>query len=117
MMDIIKKNRFLVAVILIYLVLFMTNMEKASLSVGNSFYYIKEMLMIMPVIFLLTALIEAWVPKEMIMEYLGDESGLKGGSFISLLLGSVSAGPIYAAFPVCKTLLKKKGGLVYLILW
>lgn len=62
--------------------------------------------MIMPVIFLLTALIEAWVPKEMIMEYLGDESGLKG-SFISLLLGSVSAGPIYAAFPVCKTLLKK----------
>lgn len=106
MMDIIKKNRFLVAVILIYLVLFMTNMEKASLSVGNSFYYIKEMLMIMPVIFLLTALIEAWVPKEMIMEYLGDESGLKG-SFISLLLGSVSAGPIYAAFPVCKTLLKK----------
>lgn len=40
------------------------------------------------------------------MEYLGDESGLKG-SFISILLGSISAGPIYAAFPVCKTLLKK----------
>src|SRR5699024_5690397 len=83
-----------------------TSTEKAVLSVKNSGYYIKEMLMIMPVVFLLTALIEAWVPKKMIMEHLGDESGLKG-SFISLLLGSVSAGPIYAAFPVCKTLLKK----------
>src|SRR5690554_4756543 len=64
------------------------------------------MLTIMPVIFLLTSLIEAWVPKKMIMEYLGDKSGLKG-SFISILLGSISAGPIYAAFPVCKTLIKK----------
>ena len=62
--------------------------------------------MIMPVIFLLTTLIEAWVPKEMIMEHLGDESGLKG-ALISLLLGSVSVGSIYVAFPVCKTLFKK----------
>ena len=106
MMGILKKNKFLVFVILVYLVLFAANMEKAALSVQNSGYYIKEMLMIMPVVFLLTSLIEAWVPKKMIMENLGDESGLKG-PFISILLGSISAGPIYAAFPVCKTLLKK----------
>ena len=49
---------------------------------------------------------EAWIPKDVIINTLGEESGLKG-SFISLALGSISAGPIYAAFPVCKTLLQK----------
>ncbi|MGI6427548.1 MAG: permease [Natronincolaceae bacterium] len=102
----IKSNLFLVGVIVIYLLLFIINTEKAMLSVNNSGYYLKEMLVIMPVVFLLTALIEAWVPKDMIVNALGEGSGLKG-SFISLALGSVSAGPIYAAFPVCKTLLQK----------
>ena len=106
MMERLKKNKFLVFVALIYLILSITSIEKAVLSVKNSGYYIKEMLMIMPVVFLLTSLIEAWVPKKVIMENLGDESGIKG-SLISILLGSISAGPIYAAFPVCKTLIKK----------
>ncbi|HSH36674.1 permease [Schnuerera sp.] len=106
MIEKLKKNKFLVIVAFVYLILFIISSEKAVLSVKNSGYYIKEMLTIMPVIFLLTSLIEAWVPKKMIMEYLGDKSGLKG-SFISILLGSISAGPIYAAFPVCKTLIKK----------
>jgi ferredoxin len=37
---------------------------------------------------------------------LGEGSGFKG-SVLSFLLGSFSAGPIYAAFPVCKMLIKK----------
>lgn len=106
MMEKIKKNLFLVGVIIIYLLLFIINTEKAVLSVNNSGYYLKEMLIIMPVVFLLTALIEAWIPTDMIINALGEGSGLKG-SFISLALGSVSAGPIYAAFPVCKMLLQK----------
>lgn len=114
MIERLKKNKFLVVVVIIYIGLAITNMEKAVLSVKNSGYYIKEMLMIMPVVFLLTALIEAWVPKEMIMEHLGENSGLKG-SFISILLGSISAGPIYAAFPVCKTLLKKGASISNII--
>jgi len=60
----------------------------------------------MPVILLLTSLIEAWVPKKTIEKALGEGSGVKGSVF-SFLLGSFSAGPIYAAFPVCKMLLKK----------
>lgn len=106
MIDKIKKNSFLLAVIGMYLVLFIVNTEKAMGAVNNTGYYLKEMLIIMPVVFLLTALIEAWIPKNLIMNALGENSGLKG-SFISLALGSISAGPIYAAFPVCKTLLKK----------
>ena len=100
MMEKIKKNKFLIFVVLIYLILLLSNVEKAVLSFKNSGYYIKEMLMIMPVIFVLTALIEAWVPKKMIMEHLGDGSGLK--SFISLLLGSVSAGQYMQLFLYAK---------------
>lgn len=106
MIEKIKKNSFIFGVVGIYFVLFIVNAEKAINSVNNTGYYLKEMLIIMPVVFLLTALIESWIPKNVIMNALGENSGLKG-SFISLALGSISAGPIYAAFPVCKTLLKK----------
>lgn len=106
MIERIKKNRFLFMVLSIYIILFIANAEKAALAITNTGYYLKEMLIIMPVVFLLTALIDAWIPKDLIMKSLGEKSGLRG-SFIALGLGSISAGPIYAAFPVAKTLLKK----------
>lgn len=103
---IIKKNKLLTAVVLVYIFLFIVMPDKADVSVKNSMYYVYEMLQIMPVIFILTAIIEAWVPKEVIMNGFGEKAGIKG-SFFSFLLGSFSAGPIYAAFPISKMLLKK----------
>lgn len=102
----IKNNMFLTLVFITYIVLLIMMPSKAIQSFKNSLYYIKEMLIIMPVILLLTSLIEAWVPKKSIEKALGVGSGFKGPIF-SFLLGSFSAGPIYAAFPVCKMLLKK----------
>ena len=102
----LKNNMFLVLIATTYLVLGILMPNKAIESLNNSLYYIKEMLIIMPVILLLTSLIEAWVPKKLIENALGEGSGIKGTIF-SFLLGSFSAGPIYAAFPVCKMLLKK----------
>lgn len=102
----IKNNKFLSFVVLVYLALLVTLPEKAMESFSNSLYYIKEMLIIMPVILLLTSLIEAWVPTKTIQNMLSEDAGFKGYVF-SFLLGSFSAGPIYAAFPVCKTLLNK----------
>jgi uncharacterized membrane protein YraQ (UPF0718 family) len=75
-------------------------------AIKNSGYYIKEMLLIMPVIFVLTALLDTWVPKQTIIKYLGKESKIKG-TVLSFVLGSISAGPIYAAFPFCVMLYKK----------
>lgn len=106
MIEKIKKYPFLFGVLVIYIVLFIVNAETAMAAIGNTGYYLKEMLIIMPVVFLLTALIDAWIPRDLIMNALGEKSGLKG-SFIAIGLGSISAGPIYAAFPVAKTLLKK----------
>lgn len=102
----IKKNKLPFVVGCIYLLLLLFATDKAVLAVKNSMYYIKEMLQIMPVVFILTSLIEAWVPKKVIMNAFGEKSGIRG-TVLSLALGSLSAGPIYAAFPVCKTLLRK----------
>lgn len=66
--------------------------------------------MIMPVIFILTALLDLWLPKEKVIRYLGKESKGKGIVF-SFALGSISAGPVYAAFPMC-VMLHKKGASI-----
>ena len=103
MITILKKNKLVVLVLVVYLSLFIVSPQKAIRSLDNSIYYLIEMVQILPVIFLFTVVIEALIPKEWIMKGLGEKSGIKGNLF-SLLLGSVSAGPIYAAFPISKTL-------------
>ena len=111
----IKKNKLLVLVALAYIVVLIISPEKAMISVGNSTYYLMEMLQVLPVIFLLTVVIEALVPKEVIMRGFGEKSGFKG-NLLALLLGSISAGPIYAAFPISKTLLGKGASISNIVI-
>ncbi len=106
----IKENLFLIAVALSYIIIFIANPAMGIESVKGSGYYIEEMLMIMPVIFILTALLDIWVPKEKIMQYLGKDAKTKG-VFLSFVVGSISAGPVYAAFPMC-VMLHKKGASI-----
>lgn len=112
---VIKKNKLLAGVFLVYLFLFVAMPDKGAQSLKNSMYYVKEMLEIIPVIFLLTSLIEAWVPREVIMNSFGEKSGMRG-SILSFILGSFSAGPIYAAFPVCKMLIKKGASIFNIVI-
>jgi len=111
----IKNNVLLFLVIVIYLLMIIFIPIQAKESFFNSLYYISVMLMIMPVILLLTSLIDTWVPKRTIESMLGENSGIKGIVF-SFLLGSFSAGPIYAAFPVCKTLFKKGANILNIVI-
>lgn len=99
----------------VYSILFIVSPEKAVQSLDNSIYYLIEMIQILPVIFLFTVVIEALVPKEWIMQEFGEKSGIKGNLF-SLLLGSISAGPIYAAFPISKMLLKKGASVTNIVI-
>jgi uncharacterized membrane protein YraQ (UPF0718 family) len=105
-----KDNIFLIVVAAAYILMFILKPDMGVTSIKNSAYYIKEMLMIMPVIFVLTALLDTWIAKEKITKYLGKESKVKG-IILSFVLGSISAGPIYAAFPMC-VMLHKKGASV-----
>lgn len=106
----IKENLFLVFIVLAYAVIFFMKPQMGVQAVQNSGYYIKEMLLIMPVIFILTALLDTWVPKQTIMKYLGQGSKFKG-IVLSFALGAISAGPVYAAFPIC-IMLHKKGATI-----
>lgn len=102
----IKKNKLLATVAMVYLLLSLAQPDKAWQALSNSSYYLLEMAQIMPVIFLLTVSIEILVPKEWILSHFGKDSGMVG-NLLSLVLGSISAGPIYAAFPIGKMLLSK----------
>lgn len=65
-----------------------------------------QMLGVLPPIFVLLGLLEAWVPRETIIRFLGEDSGLTG-ILLSLFLGAAAAGPLYGAFPVAATMLRK----------
>lgn len=111
----IRDNIFPILVVLGYAVMFFMRPQMGIQALKNSAYYIKEMLLIMPVIFILTALLDTWVPKQTIMKYLGQESKFKG-TVLSFALGAISAGPIYAAFPVCVMLHKKGASIKNLVI-
>lgn len=113
-LQVIRKNKLLSIVIIIYGFLFVVAPEKGILSFKNSLYYVKEMLMVMPSVFILTLIVDAWIPKKLILKSLGEESGVKGG-ILSLAFGSFSAGPLYAAFPICKMLLQKGASVTNIV--
>jgi len=80
-------------------------------SVGNKSIQItwnntKEMLAIIPPIFILLGLLDVWVKRETMVKYMGEGSGVIG-ILLAYFLGSAAAGPLYAAFPVAGVLLKK----------
>lgn len=70
-----------------------------------------QMLGILPPIFLLIGLLDVWVPRETVMKYMGDKSGIRGIA-LSILLGAAAAGPLYAAFPIASIMIRK--GVKYL---
>lgn len=71
-----------------------------------AFRNILFMLSVVPPIFILVGLFDAWVPREKVVERLGETSGMIGMG-IALALGAFAAGPLYAAFPVAEVLLRK----------
>lgn len=68
--------------------------------------FLKEMLTILPCMFILVGLFDVWVPREKIEKHIGSGSGLKG-IVLMILLAVTQVGPLYAAFPVAHLLWKK----------
>ena len=66
----------------------------------------KEMLLVLPPIFIMLGLLDVWVPRETMVRFMGQGSGLRGAA-LAVLLGSAAAGPLYAAFPVAAIFMKK----------
>lgn len=81
--------------------------ESALKKAGSSFV---EMLWVVPPVFVLLGLLDVWVKRETMVKAMGKGSGLRG-ILLSFFLGSAAAGPLYAAFPVAVTLLRKGSSL------
>ena len=75
-------------------------------AVSISAYQFEQMLLVIPPIFVLLGLLDVWIPRETMVKYMGEGSGLKG-ILLAILIGSAAAGPLYGAFPVAAVLMKK----------
>ena len=82
----------------------------------NTLGSLKEMLSVLPPIFVLLGLLDVWVDRATMVKYTGKGSGFKG-VLIAFLLGSAAAGPLYAAFPFAAVMLKKGSSLFNVLIF
>lgn len=75
---------------------------------------ILDMLFLLPPVLVFVGLLDKWVEKETLIRYMGKKSGIYG-TFFSLLLGGIAAGPLYLAFPIAALLLEKGASIRYIV--
>ena len=85
-------------------------------ALNNTLGSFKEMLSVLPPIFVLLGLLDVWVDRATMVKYTGKGSGFKG-VLIAFLLGSAAAGPLYAAFPFAGVMLKKGSSLTNVLIF
>lgn len=106
MKNTIKKYRVSIIMVLVLVLMNVFIPSKGQQATDITMNNVYEMIKIIPPIFILLGLLDVWVPREKMIKYMGDSSGIVG-VLIAFLLGSAAAGPLYAAFPIAGTLLKK----------
>lgn len=87
--------------------------DKALASIA---FQTKTMLLVIPPIFILLGLLDVWVPRERMIRYMGEGSGIKG-TVLAFLLGSFAAGPLYGAFPFAAVLMKKGASFTNILIF
>lgn len=112
----LKRYRFFILLLGLNILLLIAAPELGEASLKLSWKNFLEMLTILPPIFVLMGLMDVWIPKQTMMKYMGRGAGFRGG-LIAFLLGSFSAGPLYAAFPMAAMFLKKGVSLTNVFLF
>lgn len=101
-----KKYLLFLISLLILIIIILLNNELGFKSIQNTKSSFTQMITVLPPIMILLGLMDAWIPRETLMKYMGDKSGILG-IFIAMVIGSIAAGPMYAAFPFTAVLIKK----------
>jgi uncharacterized membrane protein YraQ (UPF0718 family) len=105
-MKLIKRYRFFLVTIGIIGIITLINRSIGLKAIGVAGYSFKEMALVIPPVFILLGLLDVWVPRETMVKYMGEGSGIKG-VILAIILGSAAAGPLYGAFPVAAVFMKK----------
>jgi len=106
MKKLIKKYWFLAAVVIsnLFALIFYPQTGITALSfTGKNF--LNFLFMLTP-IFICIGLMDVWIDRDTMIKIMGEKSGFKG-MIVALLLGVVTAVPLYALLPVAGVLLKK----------
>ena len=106
-----KKNKFSLILIFLFIIFtvisYMFDFGAGKIIFKEHFFsFLKEMIMFLPVMFILIGLGDVWIKKEKVEEHIGESSGIKG-IILVILLSMAQAGPLYGAFPVTYLLWKK----------
>ena len=101
-----KRYQAFLAVLAVNVLLLLVNTDMGYRSLENTWTNTKEMLAIVPPVFVLLGLLDVWVEREVMIKYMGEGSGVRG-ILIAFLLGSAAAGPLYAAFPIAGMMIHK----------
>ena len=102
----LRDTFFLIAIIIFTIILLFFYPEKTEPVTTISWDYFLEMILILPAVLVIMGLFSVWVSDETIIKYLGKSSGLKG-ILLALFLGMLPTGPLYVAFPIAASLIKK----------
>lgn len=113
-----KLKRFTapILILLVFIGLAIGMPETAARSSKVTWDYFKEMALIMPPVFILMGLMEVWIPKDKIHKWLGSGSGVKG-AVIAFGLGTLPTGPLYVAFPMTATLIRKGASISNMVMF
>ncbi len=114
--DFLKRYKIFLLLLFINLVTVFCIPEIGLKSLAITKQNIKEMILVIPPIFILLGLLDVWVDRATMIKYTGKGSGLKG-IFIAFLLGSAAAGPLYVAFPVAGVMIKKGSSLFHVFIF
>ena len=102
----LKRYRISLITLTAFIVLFIVNNSLGFKALGVVGFSAQEMLMVIPPVFILLGLLDVWIPRETMVKYMGEGSGIKG-IILAILIGSCAAGPLYGAFPVAGVFMKK----------
>jgi len=102
----LKRYRFFIITIIAVGILTIFNRNLGMKSLGIAGYSFGQMALVIPPIFILLGLLDVWVPREIMVKFMGEGSGFKG-IVLSFLIGSAAAGPLYGAFPIAAVFMKK----------
>lgn len=116
MMRQVKKYILFLVVIVADVILWIYLPDRGTAAVAATTDYLVELLLFVPPIFILVGLLDVWVPRKIVEQYVGPESGVKG-IIISIMVATAAAGPLYAGFPVAYSLLKKGSRIANVVIF
>lgn len=105
-MNLIKRYRFFIGTLFMIAILFFINNKIGLKAIDVTAYSFKEMALVIPPVFLLLGLLDIWVPRETMIKFMGEKSGIVG-ILLAIFIGSAAAGPLYGAFPIAAVFMKK----------